>query len=297
MSDGLYLQAMDNASDTSGMAQDAHKGQRREIFVCVLVHLGWTVAALGCAMGTAELGVWRWLLPATLLLLGLLQALLAWLVQGGADHAGGGEAPARARVDGFTTPHKGADTNAGGKRAGSGPVHRDVAGQLLRNLHVLTLAASVLDLPVLLGGNSRKDHGYDLARDSKHRDKRLAIFLTRRPAHATCNPTPPRLQPHTAQAATPTPPGLQPEACVCVSVCVCRLALACCAAASLLASWSVARAALLGSLLLLDSVAASPRLCRHFQLGFLCPAGQDHLPQYLIRSIPDEVLLPLQPLP
>ena len=228
MSVGLYLQAMDNASDTSGMAQDAHKGQRREIFVCVLVHLGWTVAALGCAMGTAELGVWRWLLPATLLLLGLLQALLAWLVQGGADHAGGDEAPARARVDGFTTPHKGADTNAGGKRAGSGPVHRDVAGQLLRNLHVLTLAASVLDLPVLLGGNSRKDHGYDLARDSKHRDKRLAIFLTRRPAHATCNPTPPGLQPHATQAATPHRPGCNPNTaraaarslCVCVCVCV-----------------------------------------------------------------------------
>ena len=288
MSDGLYLQAMDNASDTSGMAQDAHKGQRREIFVCVLVHLGWAVAALGCAMGTAELGVWRWLLPATLLLLGLLQALLAWLVQGGADHAGGGEAPARARVDGFTTPHKGANTNAGGKRAGSGPVRRDVAGQLLRNLHVLTLAASVLDLPLLLGGNSRKDHGYDLARDAKHRDKRLAIFLTRRLSH-----TPPATPRH--PGCNPTPPRLQPETYVSVSVCVCRLALAGCAAASLLASWSAARAALLGSLLLLDSLAASPRLCRHFQLGFLCPAGQDHLPQYLIRSIPDEVLLPLPP--
>jgi hypothetical protein len=82
-----------------------------------------------------------------------------------------------------------------------------------------------------------------------------------------------------------------------VRVCACRLALAGCAAASLIASWSAGRAALLGSLLLLDSLAASPRLCRHFQLGFLCPEGQDHLPQYLIRSIPDEVLLPRQPQP
>ena len=41
--------------------------------MCVLVHLGWAVAATGCAMGTAALGVVRWLLPATLLLLGLLQ--------------------------------------------------------------------------------------------------------------------------------------------------------------------------------------------------------------------------------
>ena len=54
MSYGLYLQAMDHASDTSGVAQDAHKGQRRQIFVCVLVHLGWAVAATGCAMGTAR---------------------------------------------------------------------------------------------------------------------------------------------------------------------------------------------------------------------------------------------------
>ena len=196
---------MDNASDTSGMAQDAHKGQRREIFVCVLVHLGWTVAAAGCAMGTADLGSWRWLLPATLLLLGLLQALLAWLVQGGGGHGGGGHgggaAPARARVDGFTTPQKSGAT-PGGKRDGPGLARRDVAGQLLRNLHVLTFAASVLDLPILLGGNSRRDHGYDLARDTKHRYKRLAIFVTRRLAPSTCNPTPPRLQPHAAQAAT-----------------------------------------------------------------------------------------------
>ena len=270
---------MDNASDTSGMAQDAHKGQRREIFVCVLVHLGWTVAAAGCAMGTADLGFWRWLLPATLLLLGLLQALLAWLVQGGGGHGGGGHgggaAPARARVDVFTTPQK-SGANPGGKRGGPGLARRDVAGQLLRNLHVLTFAASVLDLPILLGGNSRRDHGYDLARDTKHRYKRLAIFVTRRLAPSTCKPTPPRLQ---------------PEACMCV----CRLALAGCAAASLIASWSAGRAALLGSLLLLDSLAASPRLCRHFQLGFLSPAGQDHLPQHLLRSIPDEVPLPLQP--
>ena len=163
--------------------------QRREIFVCVLVHLGWTVAAAGCAMGTADLGFWRWLLPATLLLLGLLQALLAWLVQGGGGHGGGdhggGAAPARARVDGFTTPQKSGVT-PGGKRGGPGLARRDVAGQLLRNLHVLTFAASVLDLPILLGGNSRRDHGYDLARDTKHRYKRLAIFVTRRLAPSTC---------------------------------------------------------------------------------------------------------------
>ena len=90
----------------------------------------------------------------------------------------------------------------GGKRGGPGLARRDVAGQLLRNLHVLTFAASVLDLPILLGGNSRRDHGYDLARDTKHRYKRLAIFVTRRLAPSTCNPTPPRLQPHAAQAAT-----------------------------------------------------------------------------------------------
>ena len=215
---------MDNASDTSGMAQDAHKGQRREIFVCVLVHLGWTVAAAGCAMGTADLGSWRWLLPATLLLLGLLQALLAWLVQGGGGHGGGGHgggaAPARARVDGFTTPQKSGAT-PGGKRDGPGLARRDVAGQLLRNLHVLTFAASVLDLPILLGGNSRRDHGYDLARDTKHRYKRLAIFVTRRLAPATCNPMPPGLQPHAAWAATPRHPGGNPKpACVCVCVCV-----------------------------------------------------------------------------
>ena len=212
MSYGLYLQAMDNASDTSGIAQNAHKGQRREIFLCVLVHLGWSVAATGSAMGTAELAVWRWILPASLLLLGMLQALLAWLVQGGGAHGGGGMAPAIAPVDGFATPEKGSHANAGGKRAGSGPVRRDVAGQLLRNLHVLTFAASVLDLPILLGGSSRKNHGYDLARETKHRSKRLAIFLTRRlaPLTFTCNPIPFRLQPHTTQAATPYHPGCSP---------------------------------------------------------------------------------------
>ena len=50
-----------------------------------------------------------------------------------------------------------------------------------------------------------------------------------------------------------------------------RLALAACAAVGLAHAWSPARAALLGALLLLDTLAASPRLCRHFVLGFLSP--------------------------
>ena len=50
-----------------------------------------------------------------------------------------------------------------------------------------------------------------------------------------------------------------------------RLALAACAAVGLAFAWSPARAALLGALLLLDTLAASPRLCRHFVLGFLSP--------------------------
>ena len=55
-----------------------------------------------------------------------------------------------------------------------------------------------------------------------------------------------------------------------------RLALAACAAVGLAFAWSPARAALLGALLLLDTLAASPRLCRHFALGFLSPKGTYH---------------------
>ena len=39
MSYGLFMQAMDNASDGEGNARKAHQGQRLEIFLCVLIHL------------------------------------------------------------------------------------------------------------------------------------------------------------------------------------------------------------------------------------------------------------------
>ena len=61
-----------------------------------------------------------------------------------------------------------------------------------------------------------------------------------------------------------------------------RLALAACAAVGLAFAWSPARAALLGALLLLDTLAASPRLCRHFALGFLSPKDTNDEREILI---------------
>ena len=62
MSYGLFMQAMDNASEKGETCKE-HQGQRLEIFLCVLIHLMWTVGAVGCAMGATELGVGRWMAP------------------------------------------------------------------------------------------------------------------------------------------------------------------------------------------------------------------------------------------
>ena len=197
MSYGLFMQAMENASDNGDTCKE-HQGQRLEIFLCVLIHLVWTVGAVGCAMGATELGVGRWMAPGAMLLLGLIQAVVAVAVEG-----------------------------------------RDLADQLRRSLHVNTFAGSVLDLPILLGGG-HVTYGADLADGSGHLYKRLLIFLAR------------------------------------------RLALAACAAVGLAFAWSPARAALLGALLLLDTLAASPRLCRHFALGFLSPKDTNDEREILI---------------
>ena len=87
MSYGLFMQAMDNASD-GGNTREAHQGQRLEIFLCVLIHLVWTVGAVGCAMGATELGVGRWMAPVAMLLLGLIQAVVAVAVETDNDVAG-----------------------------------------------------------------------------------------------------------------------------------------------------------------------------------------------------------------